>query len=141
MIGKFAIAIDECTVSMFSAAREGRRGIETLRRGCCFVAAGIWHPDNAALTRVRSAIVQEPERWAAIRKKLELEGDSLTRPPRGFDPKHPFVEDLKRKDFIASMAFGEAEICSKNFMKDFSAACRKMSPLVEFTTKALGLKY
>jgi uncharacterized protein (TIGR02453 family) len=107
----------------------------------CFVAAGIWHPDNAALTRVRSAIVQEPERWAAIRKKLELEGDSLTRPPRGFDPKHPFVEDLKRKDFIASMAFGEAEICSKNFMKDFSAACRKMSPLVEFTTKALGLKY
>jgi uncharacterized protein (TIGR02453 family) len=107
----------------------------------CFAAAGIWHPDNRALTRVRSAIVQEPERWATIRKKLELEGGSLSRPPRGFDPKHPFIDDLKRKDFITSVALEEAQICNKKFMKDFSAACRKMSSLVEFTTKALGFKY
>jgi uncharacterized protein (TIGR02453 family) len=107
----------------------------------CFAAAGIWHPDNRALTGVRSAIVKEPQRWAAIRKKIELEGDSLTRPPRGFDPNHPFVEDLKRKDFITSVAFEEAQMCSKKFMRDFSVACRKMSPLVEFTTKSLGLKY
>jgi len=26
-------------------------------------------------------------------------------------------------------------------MRDFSAACRKLSPLVEFTARALGLKY
>ncbi len=107
----------------------------------CFAAAGIWHPDNRALTGVRSAIVKEPERWATIRKKIELEGDSLSRPPRGFDPKHPFVDDLKRKSFITSVAFDEAQICVKKFMKDFSAACRRMSPLVAFTTKALGLKY
>lgn len=107
----------------------------------CFAAAGIWHPDNRALTRVRSAIVKEPERWAAIRRKMELEGGSLSRPPRGFDPKHPFVDDLKRKSFMTSVAFDEADICSKKFMREFSAACRNMSPLVEFTTKALGLKY
>lgn len=107
----------------------------------CFAAAGIWRPDNRALTGVRSAIVKEPERWAMIRKKLELEGDSLSRPPRGFDPKHPFVDDLKRKSFMTSVAFDEADICSKKFMREFSAACRNMSPLVEFTTKALGLKY
>ncbi len=107
----------------------------------CFAAAGIWHPDNAALTRVRTAIVKDPERWAAVRKKLQLEGDSLARAPRGFDASHRFVEDLKRKDFIASVAFGEQQICGPKFMREFAAACRKMSPLVEFTTKALGYKY
>ncbi len=112
-----------------------------LEPGGCFAAAGIWHPDNAALTRVRSAIVQEPERWAAIRKKIELEGDSLARPPRGFDPNHQFIDDLKRKDFISSVELTEEQICGRKFMREFAAACRKMSPLVEFTTKALGLKY
>ena len=64
----------------------------------CFAAAGVWHPDNRALTRIRTAIVDEPERWAKVRRKLELEGDSLTRPPRGYDPKHLFIEDIKRKE-------------------------------------------
>jgi uncharacterized protein (TIGR02453 family) len=107
----------------------------------CFAAAGIWRPDNRALTRVRSAMVKEPERWSAIRKKIELEGETLSRPPRGFDPNHQFIDDLKMKDFIASVKLSEEEICRKNFMRDFATACRKMSPLVEFTTKALGLKY
>src|SRR6516164_6649363 len=49
----------------------------------CFAAAGIWHPDNRALTRVRSAIVNDPDRWAGVREKLALEGDRLARPPRG----------------------------------------------------------
>ena len=107
----------------------------------CFAAAGIWHPDNRALTRVRSAIVGEPEQWAAIRKKVELEGDSLARPPRGFDPDHRFIDDLKMKDYVTSIAFSEEEVCSQKFLRDFAVACRKMSPLVEFTTRALGLKY
>jgi len=107
----------------------------------CFAAAGIWHPDNRALTRVRSAIVADQDRWATVRKKLELEGDKLSRPPRGFDCQHPFIEDLKMKDFVVSVPFTEDQICSKKFLRDFSSACSKMSPLVEFTTKALGLKY
>jgi uncharacterized protein (TIGR02453 family) len=49
----------------------------------CFAAAGVWHPDNRALTRIRTAIVDHPEQWAKVRRKLELEGDSVSRPPRG----------------------------------------------------------
>jgi uncharacterized protein (TIGR02453 family) len=107
----------------------------------CFAAAGVWHPDNRALTRIRTAIVDQPERWAKACRKLELEGDSLTRPPRGYDPEHPFIEDIKRKDFVASVAFRDRQVCGPAFMRDFSAACRAMLPLVEFTTKALGLKF
>jgi uncharacterized protein (TIGR02453 family) len=106
----------------------------------CFAAAGVWHPDNNALTKIRTAIVAEPGRWAKVRRKLELEGDSLKRPPRGFDPDHRFVEDIKRKDFIASVELTEAQICGPGFMQDYAAACRSMLPLVEFTTKALGFE-
>ena len=107
----------------------------------CFAAAGIWHPNNAALTRVRTAILREPDQWAAIRKKLVLEGDSLVRPPRGFDCDHRFINDLKMKDFVTSIAFTEEQVCGQNFLRDFAAACSKMSPLVEFTTRALGQEY
>ena len=107
----------------------------------CFAAAGIWHPDNQALTKVRMAIMREAEQWAKVRKKLTLEGDSLTRSPRGFDPNHPFIDDIRMKDFVASVALTEEQICSGKLIRDFVSACRKMSPLVEFTTKALGLKF
>lgn len=107
----------------------------------CFAAAGVWHPENRVLTTIRTAIVSQPEQWAKARRKLELEGESLTRPPRGFHPEHPFIEDIKRKDFIASVAVSERQVCSLKFMRDFTAACRTMMPLVEFTTRALGLKF
>ena len=107
----------------------------------CFVGAGVWHADTPALTKIRSAIVREPEAWSQARRKLELEGDSLSRPPKGFDANHPWVEDLKRKDYIASVELSEEQVCSASLMRDFRAACRKLSPLVAFTTRALGLKY
>ena len=107
----------------------------------CFAAAGIWHPDSRALTRIRTAILERPQQWAKVRRKLELAGDQLTRPPRGYDPNHRFIDDLKRKDFIASVAFTEKQVCAPTFLRDYTAACRTMLPLVEFTTKALDLKF
>jgi uncharacterized protein (DUF2461 family) len=86
------------------------------------------------------AIVADPEQWAKVTRKLEIEGDSLKRPPRGFDPNHPFIEDIKRKDFVASVGLTEAQVCGPRLMRDFVAACRAMLPLVEFTTRALGLQ-
>lgn len=112
-----------------------------LQPGECFVAAGVWHPDNPALLKLRTAIVRQPELWGKLRRKLELDGESLMRPPRGFDAAHPFITDIMRKDFIASVALTDEQICAANFMRAFTTACRGMVPLVEFTTKALGLEY
>jgi uncharacterized protein (TIGR02453 family) len=124
-----------------SAGKDGPVFYLHLEPEGCFAAAGIWHPDNVALTKMRSAIVKDPERWASVRKTIELEGDSLARPPRGFDTKHRFIDDLKMKDFITSIAFADRQLCNGKFLREFAAACRSMSPLVEFTTKALGYKY
>ena len=107
----------------------------------CFAAAGCWHPDNPTVTGIRSAIVSRPEAWKKAARNLELEGESLSRPPRGYPCDHPLVEDLKRKDFLASVELSEAHVCGPRFMAEFLAACRKLSPLVEFICEALGLPY
>ena len=72
--------------------------------------------------------------------EVRLEGDALTRPPRGFDPNHRFIEDIKRKDFVASVGLTEAQVCGPGFMREFAGACRAMLPLAKFTTRALGLE-
>ena len=48
---------------------------------------------------------------------------------------------IHRKDFVASVVPTEDQICSNKLMRDFVSACRQMSPLVEFTTRGLGLKF
>ena len=110
-----------------------------LEPGRCFAAAGVWHPESAVLTKIRTAIASAPEKWARAKRKLTLEGESLSRPPRGFDPGHKFIEDIKRKDFVATVGLTEARVCGPGFMRVFVAACRTMLPLVNFTTRALGL--
>ncbi len=107
----------------------------------CFAAAGVWHPDSRTLTRIRSAIAATPEQWKRATRRLELEGESLTRPPKGFPPDHRLIEDLKRKDFISSVPLSKEQVCGPRLMRDFTAACRTMLPLVEFTTRALGMTF
>jgi uncharacterized protein (TIGR02453 family) len=107
----------------------------------CFAAAGLWRPDGPAVAKVRKAIVESPAAWRKVRKTLTIEGESLVRPPKGFEPTHPFLEDLKRKDFVTSVRFSDRQITSPRFLSDFTAACKKMSPLVKFTTEALGLSW
>lgn len=107
-----------------------------------FAAAGVWHPDPATLARVRRGMVERPKEWQAIRRsKLEVHGDKLTRPPKGFDPNHQFAEDLKLKDFISSVRYIDKEVCDPKFILQFVTACRKMSPLVQFLTASLGLEW
>lgn len=107
----------------------------------CFAAAGVWHADSRALTKIRTAIAANSQQWTKAIRKLELEGECLSRPPKGFDPNHPCIQYLKRKDFVSSVAITEEQVCGPAFMRDYTAACRRMLPLVEFTTKALGLKF
>ena len=52
-----------------------------------------------------------------------------------------FFGDIRIKDFVASVPLTDEHVCSGKLMRDFASTCRKMAPLVEFTTKALGLKF
>ncbi len=113
--------------------------------GTVFSAAGMWHPSSETLGQVRDAIVAHPGRWkralAARGVELDAGHDSLKRPPRGYDPEDPFVEDLKRKSFTASTTFTQKEACQADFPATFAKSCRQKSPLMEFLTNAVGLPW
>lgn len=112
-----------------------------LAPGEVFIGTGLWHPDPPTLARLRDAIVKRPADWKKARGKHTLAGDSYARPPRGVDPEHPFVEDLKRKDFITSFELDEKQACSGTFLKLFVEECRKAAPFNQFLTRAVGLPW
>lgn len=113
-----------------------------LEPGGCFAASGLWHPQATTLLKVRTAIVERPEQWRAVRKLLNWDDSGkLSRPPRGFCSDHEFVEDLKLRDMGSWIEFTDKQVCSPKFMSLFTEACREMSPLAAFLSSALGLRF
>lgn len=110
-----------------------------LEPGKSFCGAGMWRPDSASLRAVREAIVEHPKEWKKVSRSphFELGGDSLKRPPRGFDKEHPLVEDLKRKDLVAFVDLPDQAIVSQDFLSEYAAHCRRFAPFVQFISKAV----
>jgi uncharacterized protein (TIGR02453 family) len=112
-----------------------------LEPGDSFGGGGIYHPDMPTLTRIRHAIVDDAARWRTVKDRgLEIEGDRLTRVPKGFDAKHPFADDLRRKDLYVLRPFTQREVCGRDFMDRYVDVCAQVEPLVVFLAGALGLK-
>jgi uncharacterized protein (TIGR02453 family) len=114
----------------------------------CLAAIGLWEPSAPDADAVRRAIVGEPVSWKrAVRAKqfrevyAELEGDSLARPPRGFDAGHPLIEDLKRRDFVASVRLTQKQVTSPDFMATYLATVKAGVPLMRFLSEAVGLAF
>jgi uncharacterized protein (TIGR02453 family) len=115
--------------------------------GEVFAGGGIWHPDTAAATRIREAIVADPDGWrratrrGAFAKRLELGGDSLKRVPSWADADHPFADDLRRKDFFGWARLREADVVAPGFVDEYAEICRAAAPLVRFLCGALDVPY
>ena len=113
----------------------------------CFAGCGIWSPGSDALAQIRKAIADNPAVWKrvaqadAFRDKFSLMGQSLKRPPRGFDAEHPLIEDLKRKDFVARTQFDEADAVQPDFLKRFTEIVHSGAEFVKFLSRAVGVPF
>jgi uncharacterized protein (TIGR02453 family) len=118
-----------------------------LEPGECFVGVGLWRPETKVAYTIRHAIADDPARWKrASRGKrfteaLTIGGDSLKRPPRGFEEDHPLIDDLKRKDFIASTRITQKAVTSDHFMEDFTELCKRSAPFMSFLCDAVGVPF
>jgi len=118
-----------------------------LEPGACFVGLGIWHPDGATLRKIREGLLADGPGWKkavggkAFRDRLTLTGDSLKRAPSGFDPDHPLVEDLKRKDFIAVAPLTDRAVLEAEFMMEFIKLCKAGTPFMSYLCKALEVQF
>ena len=113
----------------------------------CFFAAGCWRPDSDALSGIRNLIIEKPEQWISARddKKFvaqwNLSGDSLTRPPRGYDVNHPLIVDIKRKDFIALSPLSISEVTGHGLVKLAGKRFAASVPLMKFLCEALEVQF
>jgi uncharacterized protein (TIGR02453 family) len=118
-----------------------------LEPGHSIAGGGIWRPETPALKRIRTAIVDDTAGWKKIRKQLELRaacqmaGESLKRPPPGFDAEHEFIEDIKRKDFATTVMLDEGRVGSAAFLDDVVRAYAATAPMMAFLSKAVGLPF
>jgi uncharacterized protein (TIGR02453 family) len=112
-----------------------------------FAAVGIWHPHQQILNQLRTAIVEKPDTWKraahgkAFRARYQLSGDRLKRPPSGFAPDHPLIEDLKWKDHVADVMLDQRTVTSETFLATYAGVCRLASGYVAFLCEALGLPF
>ncbi len=118
-----------------------------LQPGENFMGVGLWRPETKVAYAIREHIDQNQAEWKkATRGKrftdvYRLEGESLTRPPKGFDADHPLIEDLRRKDFIASTRLSQRDVTSGDFMKTFTDNCKRAVPFMRFLCDAVGVPF
>ena len=118
-----------------------------LQPGDCFAGGGVWHPQPETVKRIRDYLVSNPTSWKAatrspaFRRTFGLDGDKLSRPPRGYDPAHPLIEDLKYKDFVATAQFADRVACGPDFPRFLLGTFRKLAPMMDWLCGALDLEF
>lgn len=112
-----------------------------------FVGGGIWHPQPETVKRIRDFLADNPAAWKkATRSKaflahFALGGESLKRPPRGFDPAHELIEDLKRKDFTAWENFADSVVTSAELQAFIVERLKRLAPMIDYLCASLELEF
>ena len=109
----------------------------------CFVGAGIWRPDSKPLNKIRHCIDENPNSYkkaifnSSFSDVFAMSGESLQRPPRGFEKEHPLLAELKRKDFIAISPLTKQQVCSEHLPELVAERFNLAVPLMAYLCFAL----
>jgi uncharacterized protein (DUF2461 family) len=108
------------------------------------MGGGLYMPSNAQLHAIRSHIAATHPRLhrlvttTAFRRTVgALEGERLSRVPRGYAKDHPAAHYLQFKQFLAGREF-DAEFATRPaFYRELLATFRAVAPMVRFLNGAL----
>jgi len=118
-----------------------------LEPGASFTGGGIWHPQPQTLKRLRDFLVDNPRSWTratraqTFTRVFELTGDTLARPPRGYDPVHELIADLKRKDFVATASLADADFLRRDLVRLLMQRFRLMRPMLDWLCASVELEF
>ena len=109
-----------------------------------WAGGGMYMPRTSQLQLVREHIAQHHDRLRAIvgkpsftRKVGALEGEKLSRVPRGFPKDHPAAEYLKFRQFLAGHEYPATCATSPRFYPTLVALFRDIAPLCAFLNEPL----
>ncbi len=111
------------------------------------IAGGIYHPAPDTMLLIRGHIAehhQELLRLLADRKVRRLmgglQGSTLSRAPKGFDPEHPAIELIKMKDWILDTTIDPKLATTSKLHKEVVDRFRVMKPVIDFLNRPLLAK-
>jgi len=108
--------------------------------GESMVAAGFWHPEPTLLTRLRRAVLDDPDDFLAIVNRLAAvdcplaSDDKLSRPPRGFEAAKgtPVADYVGWKSFTAHRMLSDTEMQSPTLVGRIADFAHTVLPLLEW---------
>ena len=112
-----------------------------------FVGVGMWRPDSDPLRGIRERIAAKPAEWNRVmrdlsfKRQFELGGETLVRPPRGFDKDHECIDDIRRKSFIAVREFEVQDSLKPQFQRTVESSFKMAEPFMRFLCKAVGVRF
>jgi uncharacterized protein (TIGR02453 family) len=108
-----------------------------IRSGESFLAGGFWEPSKEDLFRIRKEIELDASEIRAILAHNDYQQhfggkfesfSELKTAPRGFDKAHKDIDLLRKKGFIATRNFTDAEVLSENFIEEVTKSYKALRP-------------
>ncbi len=145
---------DKTPYKTFASALFMRQGFDKYSGGACYyfslspteieIAGGIYMPDRDVLLEVRQHIADNHKEFRKILaapkvKKLfgDLQGEQLSRVPKGFDADHPAQDLIRRKNFLLDVMLDPKIATTPDLFKELAARIEAMTPFIEFLNRPL----
>lgn len=108
-------------------------------------AAGLYQPTGDQMRKIRQEIdYNAPELKEIINTSSfvqnfgEIQGEKLTRPPKGYQPDHPNIEFLKLKSYVAIRKFSDEKVMEASFADEVITTFKAAQPFNEFLNVAVS---
>jgi len=109
-----------------------------------FIATGFWEPNKDDLFRIRKELELDT---AAIRKIIgakkfksvwgNLVGDEVKTAPKGFNKEHADIDLIRKKQFIFTKKFSDAQVTSPDFLNEVMSAFIAIRPYFDYMSEVL----
>ena len=105
------------------------------------VAGGAYSPGPEELAKIRNFIASDPAPFQKPNKLMgELKGETLQRPPKGFDPAHPAIDLIKMKQWYYWTELSVDVATSPRLKQEIVKRFKSIAPVLDLLNKPLAGK-
>ncbi|RIA09655.1 uncharacterized protein (TIGR02453 family) [Flavobacteriaceae bacterium MAR_2010_72] len=109
-----------------------------------FIATGFWEPNKDDLYRIRKEFeFDDTEIRAIVNAKSfksvwgDFVGDELKTAPRDFDKDHPAIDLIRKKQYIFTKKYTDAEVLSDTFLEEVNNSFKAVRPFFDYMSIVL----
>jgi uncharacterized protein (TIGR02453 family) len=109
-----------------------------------FIATGFWEPNKDDLLRIRREFEMDDTEIREILNNKpfksiwgEFVGNELKTAPRDFDKEHKAIDLIKKKQFIFTKKYTDAEVLDINFIEDVNKSFKAIRPYFDYMSEVL----